>query len=397
MGSGMPEVLFIAYDFPPSAGVGAGLRSASFARYLPEFGWQATVVALDEGQAASDQVVRLSSATPWHRPYEMTPYGWAFALARHLRGLADRRFDLVYVSCPPYPQALVAMRYALSRDLPLVVDFRDAWALDPYQEGSRLKRALYRYLFPSLERRLVAHTDLLILNTPSALAAYQAHYPAYADRMLYLPNGYDEAAFQNAGPVRVDDPEVLTLLYAGRFGIGARSPSNLIAGLRIAQSKGCRVRLDILGDQSAAIRAQIAVEGAGDLVRLQGEVDYSQAVQDMMAADALVLIQAPSSSRVQAVAGKTFDYIRSGRPILVVAPAGDNLDLIRVHAGRHEHAEDTPEAIAGGIVRLYQAWNSGGLDRSQSPSREFTGRFERRALTAALASRFDQLTGRGRG
>ena len=396
MGSGMPEVLLIAYDFPPSAGVGAGLRSANFARHLPEFGWQPTVVALDQGQVASDKVVRLPSMTPWHRPYEMTPYGWAFGLGRHLRGRAGHRYDLVYVSCPPYPQALSAMSYAASHSLPLVVDFRDAWALDPYQEGSRLKRVLYRYLFPSLERRLLANTDLLILNTPSALAAYQAHYPAVADRMLYLPNGYDEAAFRDVDADRIGDSDVLTLLYAGRFGIGARSPSNLIAGLRIAQSRGCRVRLDILGNQGAAIRAEITAEGMGDLVRLLGEVDYTQAVRNMASADVLVLIQAPSSSTVQAVAGKTFDYIRSGRPILVVAPAGDNLDLIRAHAGRYEHAEDTPEAIAAGIVSLYKAWNCGKLDGSQSPDPGFTSRFERRALTAALAGQFDRLTGRER-
>jgi len=393
----MPEVLFVAYDFPPSAGVGAGLRSANFARYLPEFGWHPRVVALDGGQAAVDRVVRLPSLTPWHQPYEMTPYGWAWALGRHLRGLSDHQYDLVYVSCPPYPQALSAMRYAVSQGLPLVVDFRDAWALDPYQEGSRLKRLLYRYLFPSLEKRLVSQTALLILNTPSALAAYQAHYPAHADRMLYLPNGYDEAAFGDTGSGSSDDREVLTLLYAGRFGIGARSPSNLIAGLRIAQSKGCRVRLDILGDQSAAIRAQIAAEGAGDLVRLLGEVDYAQAVRKIMAADTLVLIQAPVTSRVQAVAGKTFDYIRSGRPILVVAPPGDNLDLVRTCAGHYEHAEDNPEAIAAGIVSLYEAWGSGRLGTSQPPNPEFTARFERRALSATLADQFDRLTGRGTG
>lgn len=392
----MPEVLFVAYDFPPSAGVGAGLRSANFARYLPEFGWQPRVIALDGGQAPGDHVVRLPSLTPWHRPYEMTPYGWALALGRHLRGRADHHYDLVYVSCPPYPQALSAMRYAAAQGLPLVVDFRDAWALDPYQEGSRLKRALYRYLFPSLEKRLVSQTALLILNTPSALAAYRAQYPAHADRMLYLPNGYDEAAFRAIEPRDADDPEVFNLLYAGRFGIGARSPSNLIAGLRIARSRGCRVRLDILGEQSDAIAAQIAAEGADELVRLLGEVDYAQAVQEMMAADALALIQAPSSSRVQAVAGKTFDYIRSGRPILVVAPAGDNLDLIRTYAGHYAHAEDSPEAIAACIVSLFEAWSSGRFGKSQPPDPEFAGGFERRALTARLAGHFDRLIGRGR-
>ena len=53
----MPDVLFIAYDFPPTTGIGAALRSASFARYLPEFGWRPTVVALDSGQPEKTGIV----------------------------------------------------------------------------------------------------------------------------------------------------------------------------------------------------------------------------------------------------------------------------------------------------------------------------------------------------
>ena len=149
----MRNVLFIAYDFPPGRGVGSGLRSAYFVRALADFGWQPSVVSLDGGQAEQAGVVRLPSTTPWQRPYEVTPYGWAHALHRWLKATPGFGWDLVYVSCPPYPQALAAAASAARNGVPLVVDFRDAWSLDPYQEGSRLKRLLYRYLFPHLERK----------------------------------------------------------------------------------------------------------------------------------------------------------------------------------------------------------------------------------------------------
>lgn len=391
----MPEVLFIAYDFPPGPGIGAGLRSAAFVRDLPAHGWQPRVVALDQGQASVPGVTRLPSATPWHRPYELTPYGWAWTLGRHLRRIDPAGVDLVYVSCPPFPQALAAARHARRHGLPLVVDFRDAWSLDPYQEGSRLKRWLYRHVFPRWERELLQQTDLLLLNTPSALAAYQAHYPALAGRMAWLPNGYQDSDFPVPAPTPPADDE-LVLLHAGRFGIGARAPDRLLQALAEVRRQGLRVRLDILGVQPAWLAQRVADAGLGDAVRLCGQVPYREAVVRICAAHVLVLVQAPSMASIQAVAGKTYDYLRAGRPVLAIAPPGDNLELVQTSAARHECPDDEPRAIAAAIAQLYADWRAGRLPAAAQVDPGFRARFEREALSGELAGHFDRLLGGGR-
>jgi glycosyltransferase involved in cell wall biosynthesis len=357
-------------------------------------GWEPTVVALDTGQFAAQQVVRLPSATPWHRPYEMTPYGWAHALGGWLKQQSSDRWDLVYVSCPPYPQALTASAYGVASGVPVVVDFRDAWSLDPYQEGSRLKRLLYRHLFPRLERRLVSRTSMLILNTPSALAAYRQHYPAHAQRMVYLPNGFDEDAFGHAKCPPPREDQTMHLLYAGRFGIGGRSPERLLAALAVANANGCRLCLEVVGQQPAALLGCFSDGERDGSVRLVDEVDYPKAVAMMCQADALVLIQAPSKGRVQAVAGKTYDYLRSGRPILAVAPEGDNVTLIREHASTYALADDTVAGITAALKDLYARWQSGALTDAM-PDPAFVSRFDRRLLSAELAAHFDRLLDAG--
>ena len=393
----MRNVLFIAYDFPPGRGIGAGLRSAYFVRHLPAFGWNPDVVALENGQTGQPDVVRLASATPWQRPYEVTPYGWAFALRRWLKASRGRRWDLVYVSCPPYPQALAAAAYARRQALPLVVDFRDAWSLDPYQEGSRLKRALYRYVFPHLERRLLSGTSLLLLNTPSALAAYQGAYPEQAPRMAHLPNGFDEAAFTGCrGPAEGND-RAMHLLYAGRFGIGGRSPQRLLDALEQSRSRGCQLVLDIVGRQPAGVMVEIGAAEAAGLVRTFDEVAYTRATEMMCQADGLALIQAPSAGSVQAVAGKTYDYLRSGRPVFAVAPEGDNLALIRTHASAFESSNDSVGDMTDALERLYRRWHAGEFNDAGQPDPEFVARYERRALTRELASHFDRLAAGVRG
>ena len=76
----MHQVLFIAYDFPPCQAMGGALRSAKFVKYLPEFGWNTCVFTLEKqpNSLENHNIIRIPSATPYHKPYEVTPYGWAF-------------------------------------------------------------------------------------------------------------------------------------------------------------------------------------------------------------------------------------------------------------------------------------------------------------------------------
>ena len=129
------------------------------------------------------------------------------------------------------------------------------------------------------------------------------------------------------------------------------------------------------------------------MVRAIDEVDYARASQMMCAADGLVLIQAPSAGSIQAVAGKTYDYLRSGRPVFVVAPEGDNLALIRRHASAFESSGDSADAMADALERLYRRWRRGEFANTGAPDPAFVDRYERQALTRELADHFDRLAG----
>ena len=383
------RVLFVAYDFPPGVGIGGALRSKTFTEYLPEMGWEPFVFALDGKQAPQPKITRLPSLTPWRWPYEVTPYGWAMALHHHLLKLSDK-FDLAYVSCPPFPQTFAVSAYSKTHGIPLVVDFRDTWALDPYQEGSALKRWLYLNMVPTLEKRLVGKLSHLILNTPSALAAYQNLYPEFVDKMSWLPNGFDGAAYPS------ELPEVggtdLRLLYAGRFGIGSRTPANLLSGIELARKRGANVHIEILGDQPASLASHIA-QTHSRFTTLLEQVPYEHAAVRMCNSSVLVLLQAPSTAVHQPIAGKTYDYLRAGRPILYIGPPGDNRTMIDNFAHRKEFPEDTPNAIADAIVRLHQDWKKGILVKGKVNA-EFLRLFDRKALTKELAELFDRLIGK---
>lgn len=395
----MRKLLMIAFDFPPLGGVGGGLRSFKFARYLPEHGWQPRIVAFGEtppNELLDLEIIRLTGWTPWSQPYEVRAYGWGLAIARRLRALT-RDCDLIYISCPPFPPA--ALIAQLGRpDLPLVIDLRDAWSLDPYQEGSRLKRLLHRTLFPAWERLLFKRVDLLLCNTPSMLAAYRDSYPWLAKRMHWLPNGYDERDFADQTPAyRPAGRERLRLLYTGRFGIGARSPSRLLAALRQANTRGWHIELEIVGAQFPDIQTELAAASAAGWLRVEPAVPHQQAIARMCQADALLLFQANTQARVQAIAGKTFEYLRSGRPILAVTPAGDNRRLVERWAGQAEFAEDDTESLLAALGRLWQRWSRGEFDHSADRHPDYAAQYERLALSQRLAEHFERLAAARRG
>lgn len=392
----MHKVLFIAYDFPPCPNTGGSLRSEKFVKYLPRFGWRPSILSSSQRdqkvEEAYPNVRRIPSLTPWNRPYHVTPYGWLPPLYLCSRRLLHRnKYGLIYVSCPPFPQTIVALRLKRRALIPLVIDFRDAWSLDPYVEGSRLKKILYQTLFPTMEKSVLSDVDLLIVNTPSSLEAYLQKYPTLASRITMIPNGYDEEDFVDyrLGASR----RQMALLYCGRFGIGGRDPMPLLKALRQLVQEHLPIQLSMIGDHGPGLPSLLMKLNLEDHVRFSGQVSHKAAVQSMADCDVLVLYQEPSQARITPIAGKTYEYLRAGKAILAITPPGDNLAIIRQYAARHETA-NTHDAhgIAQAIRALYRDWEQGALASHMPPHIEYLRQYSRQVLTGRLASHFDRLT-----
>jgi glycosyltransferase involved in cell wall biosynthesis len=394
----MPNVLFIAYDFPPCPSIGGSLRSEKYVKYLPESGWKATILSSLPYRYGIKEIYphvnRVRSLTPLSRPYEVAPYGWSLPVYQKGRNLLRRnKYDLIYVSCPPFPQTIAAAWLKRAADIPLVIDFRDAWSLDPYQEGSRLKKLVYRTIFPTMEKMVLAHTDCLIVNTPSALRAYKKKYPMLSDQIQMIPNGYDEEDFLGYRPVASGNQ--MDILYNGRFGIGARNPLYLLKALRKLIDKDLPIRLHIIGNNPPNLLKHVRKMGLTRHVRLTGQIPHQNAIEAMAACDVLLLYQQQSAAAVSPIAGKTYEYLRAGKAILAILPPGDNLDIIQKYAARQVTVTDHDvNSIVHGILALYQDWKEGNLPVYMPPADHFE-KYSRKNLAACLTSVFDHLVKQG--
>lgn len=355
------------------------------------------MITRDDGVGAKgvDGVVRVAGPVPERASYQLAAWAWALRVRDTLRRvLGSGDFDLVYVTCPPFPPGLAAGSVAAEAGVPLVVDFRDGWVLDPLEGGSapkRLaKRALRRWVYPRLERRLLESARGFVVNTPSMRAAYAAREMPPGLRVAYVPNGFDDADFVGPAPEPSPHPAGTSpeFLYCGRFaGVAGRSPAPLLEALRVLDDAGTPVRLRILGDDAPSTRAAVSAAGVCHLVRSEATVPHDDAIRAIRSADALVLVQARGVGPVTPISGKTYEYIRSGRPLLAIVPPGDNAEIVRRHAPDAEIVEsDRPDAIAAGVRAVLARLPAETVERDPG----FLV-FDRRRLCRRLAGLFDEV------
>ena len=391
----LPRALFIAYDFPPCKGVGGGLRSEKFVKYLPQFGWDFSVLCLAEDRGPEpeicENVIRVPSLTDWHRPYEVTPFGWLPTLwLMACKILRKTSHKLIYVTGPPFLHSIVATFLKHQFRLPLVVDFRDAWSLDPYMEGSRLKKILYRYVFPAVEKRVLLCSDAFIVNTPSALRAYTHRYPGISEKTAWIPNGYDEADFVGFRPSR--SKKRMTFLYLGRFGIGNRNPLLLLRAFQTLIGKGLPLGLKLIGSHGTELKDLVKTMNLEKSVEIAQQVSHFEAINALANSDVLIVYQEQSRSAVTPVAGKTFEYLKAGKPILAIAPSGDNVNIISTYACRYEAVTTFDEAhIRRAMHALFLDWKENRFPPYMAPKHDYARHFNREALTECLVSIFNKL------
>lgn len=391
----MKKVLFIACHFPPTDEIGGSVRSEKLVKYLGDYGWKPKVVSLKEKGSRADieiypDVVRIQSLTPYIKPYQLTPYGWAYNVWRKLK--EKNEYDLIYVSCPPFPQILAAIFLKKKFQLPLVLDFRDAWSLDPNQEGSKLKRLVYKYVFPSFERYAFEVSDHIVLNTPSVKNGYQALYPEYAEKMSWIPNGYDEEDFKgNTFKVEKNQKKIMTLLYCGRFGVCGRSPLPLLNAISRIKND-INIKLVIYGNQPVYLKDDINKMELGEIVSLRGQIPHKDVISKMYEHDVLVIYQETPLNDFPSVASKTYDYLRVGAPILSIGPSGDNQDLVKKYSPFYEVARGVDSVeISDAITKMYKAWLIGDLKTNSSVNQEYESVYERKNITKELVRCFDDL------
>jgi glycosyltransferase involved in cell wall biosynthesis len=361
---------------------------------------QATGEALDVGAAKRSRrallrpllrpVLRLGAST-WSRFWNALLFpeeaiAWLPSALPVALSLARRRsVDVIYSSSPPATTHLIAGLAAILTRTPWVADFRDPWVGNPFAKPPAAAR---RGLEARTERWIVAHAAAVVVAVESLRDDFRERYPEFAERFVFIPNGYDRAELADLPSVPAPDPGTFRIVFAGSL-YREDELDVFLSGVErlISRRPDIRQRLAVefvgrVNDANAAVAARHAPT-IGDIVRYRGFVPRREALAWMASAQALLQLMPAGAGSGVFVGGKLLEYLAFDRPILAVMPDGEGRRLVDSLPGGRTSTLD-PDRVADALEALIDDPSPGG-------SADPTGRYDRINLTAELAGVLDAV------
>jgi glycosyltransferase involved in cell wall biosynthesis len=409
------KVLMIVYTFPPHAGGGVQ-RNLKFSRYLEQFSWEPIVVTVNPYQWSS-QDYTLVDEIPQHldvhrcyslelrrapvflqpllhhslvlkmrRLFEIPDHciGWTpFAMAEITKIIKTKKIDAIFSSFPPVTTHLVAYWTKKRFNLPWIADYRDPWTqrVGFTNRTSRIFRGLHKYL----NRKCIQFADHTIVTTDNLRKELLNEYKELGpDKISTITNGYDEYDFKGLRDNVKDN--YFTIVYTGitpRKDIlipFIRSLEKLKAGNIIKDKK---IRFIIVGCKDSYGSSQDdKINGDGIEIVNVGYVSYRRSIQYLYEADVLLLF----SWGYNIIPGKTFEYLRAKKPILLLADEQDEVAklIVSMNVGMIASPDDV-ECICTALQQLLKYRIS--MDAGEKSALE---RYERKQLTFRLSKILNQ-------
>jgi glycosyltransferase involved in cell wall biosynthesis len=410
----LKRVLMVAFHFPPYAGSSGVQRALRFVQYLPDFGWEATVLSANARAyecTSDDLLAAVPAQTHVERAFALNAAkhlsirgrylgitavpdrwaSWRFQGVRSGLHLVEKFKPDVIWSTYPIPTAhAIARALHVATGLPWIAEFRDPMA----QNGYPADRTLWKS-FKRIEEQTLKHAHFDVFTTSGAARMYAERYPDVAQRIRVIENGFDEDSFAGlTDAAHTSEPlsrGAITLLHSGVVYPSERDPQHLFQALRLLADAGritparLRVRLRATAHDEV-LRLQLSHHGVADFVELLPAIPYSEALQEMLRADGLLVMQAAHCD--EQIPAKLYEYLRAGRPIVgLTSPQGSTARTLRA-AGLDMIA---PLDSVDGIMRvLEQFMTASAAGHAPRPNAEYVDQCSRRARTRALAGLLDE-------
>jgi hypothetical protein len=218
-------------------------------------------------------------------------------------------FDVVWSTSPPESVHYVARALA-NVGVPWIADFRDQWS--DYLLGRW--DPVSRRVIDGISCRVLSRTFGLIGATEGVCRSLQR---ATGKATLCVRNGFDPVE-QDAGP-----PLSRRLGYFGRIDPTGQHPERLWNPLRVLRDRGRPWEFEAFVSPGGGGSARVEPpDDLRSLVRVNPPLPHAEALRAMQRMTALLVLSWETRGGETTLAGKLYEYVGSGRPVLVCAPVG---------------------------------------------------------------------------
>lgn len=436
------RALFVAYQFPPVGGVGVH-RVTKFVKYLPEHGWNSSVLTVsnpsvplhDEsllkdippgtflrraktfepgyrykksvsgGQQQTGKksltsllksFVRNAGNTLLQPDAQILWHSEAFRAGKQL--LRDVKHDAIIATGPPFSSFLLGAKLAEVSDLPLILDYRDEWDISNAYWENKSQNRLSNWIQSRQQRKVLYKASGVLATTPSSIQAIEsiAESANSNARTGFIYNGFDPDDYAPLDSTVKEDfgngTERFRLAFIGTlWNLNSIEPVVKALEQLSQQSSVLAENIEILlvgrrtPEQEAIVdrlnQSKVAV------TRLPF-VDHAKAVELMRTSDALLMINSDLPKAQRIINAKTFEYMAARRPMFVVAPQGDVWDVVRDLPGTVLCEPSQTDQMAEGLGLLIEQHRCGLDYLDQSWPIE---RYHRKQLAGELAEFLNEV------
>jgi Glycosyltransferase Family 4 len=313
---------------------------------------------------------------------------WISAVMNHVKSLPrENRPQLVYATANPWSALVAGQRVADQLGIPFVADFRDPWTRNPKPQASDTlaKKAL------RLEQKIVRRADCVIANTEELRLAFVEDYPEFASKFVTITNGFNDILLKqdDMDSITVEKQAATELCHFGSV-YELRKPLHLLQSVDQLIREGALAPSDLkirfignwLVESTECNRLVDELENKGFVSR-EPPLSHEAYLQEMRRADMLLILQQDFPLQIP---GKIYEYISTGRPIVVVGGHGATANLIDQHrlgVAFPDRVNELKTHLVE-LVKGEKSLNAAKVSQIQN--------FSYSSLTEKLAVVFDSLT-----
>lgn len=398
------HLLLLAWLFPPTVSGGV-YRPLSFARRAADLGWQVTVIAGPEPDVSSPagrylldrlpssvRVVRIADSTlrPSYRFFPRIDGGFGNVIDTLERAIAPdiSTPSIILASGPPFHNFVVGWHLSRRLKTPLVLDYRDEWTQCPF-EFVRQGNSDFQW-----ERKCLEQASSVVFTTRSFIEQAHVAFPEVDTRkFVHIPNGFDLDDLGQIAPnaSQAANPRPVKLSFLGALGSHTPADGFLAAVTRMLEAHPDwreRLRIQFVGQRHRGVDRAMANGALSGIVSLRDQVSKPEAIEIMRESSALIALNPTALNRY--IPGKLFDYIASGRPILVYGEGGEVASVVsELNAGAV-----VPEDDINCLHDALEDLSSRPLPANDSRRKEWLQRHERSTLADRLLEHLAGLVAR---
>lgn len=385
MASKKPQILFLAYYFPPLNGV-ACVRTWNIAKYLSRLEWDVTVVTPDpylwqlgdqreiekfDSELKKEHIKRMTTGHRWRflSPRSLKcgntgikwliggicrriaskwrierEIGWLREAKKTCSALAKEDVDIILVSGKPFCSFRLAQWLSNKLSRPYVLDYRDPWTANPHVQLQKFKKTFIE------EQQLLQNSAAVTIVSSSWALDLQQRY-GIKEKVHVISNGFDPEELNRVQPLQFSH---FTIVYTGNFYPPKRIISPLMAALKQLKEwrgeENGRWFLHYYGQMGEHVREEAEKFDVLDKVKLNEKVPRHVALSAVAGANVSVVITSIPDQVTLAdqgmITGKVFEPIGLRTPILLICPLKSDAALLGNCQGVNVFQKDNVKGMA---------------------------------------------------